>query len=312
MSLEFNNTIRDDRYNFIDKDLRQVFKKAVEKAGRKKIIFVEGYDDEVIYSILYEDKLDKLYFIDTSFTTETFNSDIKATGNCEQVKQHLRDFVKHLPKEKRFYGVIDRDLKTDQEVKEEKQQTCYDGRLFIFFEAYTLENYFIDSEILSEFLTGQSINHKRLIPLIKNGKEYLENEIIKPILSCLIDIAAANLTIRYFDPSQKFIEETISCEEQKIENRIVNKLNKIEKEYILSKFSEFKKDLIEKNEALKFASAKLYFASQFNRKLKKQTKVNIQLNNHKSELARILKGKELPKDFQDLLGLVLDSDYKDV
>ena len=56
MSLEFNNTISDDKYNFIDQDLRQVFKKAVEKAGRKKIIFVEGYDDEVIYSILYEDK----------------------------------------------------------------------------------------------------------------------------------------------------------------------------------------------------------------------------------------------------------------
>ena len=301
MSLQFHNTISDDRYNFIHKDLRQVFKKAVEKAGRKKIIFVEGYDDEVIYSILYEDKLDKLYFIDTSFTA----ADLKATGGCEQVKQHLKNFVKHLSKEKRFYGVIDRDLKTDHEVKEEKEQACYDGRLFIFFEAYTLENYFIESDTLSEFLKGQSINHKQLIPFINKEKENLEQEILKPILSCLTSIAAANLTIRDFDSSQSFVEETICCEEGKIENRILNKLNKFDKDRILSKFSEFKKDLIEKNEALKFASAKLYFASQFNRNLKKQTKVNIQLNNHKSELARILKNQELPKDFQDLLNLLL-------
>jgi hypothetical protein len=238
MSLEFNNTISDDKYNFIGQDLRQVFKKAVEKAGRKKIVFVEGYDDEVIYSILYEDKLNKLSFIDTSFTTEKLNSNLKATGGCEQVKQHLRDFVKHFSKDKRFYGVIDRDLKTDQEVKEEKEQACYDGRLFIFFEAYTLENYFIDSEILSEFLRGQSINHKKLIPFIYKEKEHLEQEIIKPILSCLTSIAAANLTIRAFDPSQSFIEETIYCEEGEIENRILNKLNKFDKDKILSKFSE--------------------------------------------------------------------------
>ncbi|WP_069472409.1 DUF4435 domain-containing protein [Candidatus Marithrix sp. Canyon 246] len=296
MSLQFNNTISDNKYNFIDQSLRQVFKTAVEKAGRKKIIFVEGYDDEVIYSILYEDNLDKLYFIDTSFTT----ADLKGTGGCEKVKQHLKDFVKHLPKEKRFYGIIDRDLKTDQEVKEEKQQVCYDGRLFIFFEAYTLENYFIDSDILYEFLVGQSISHKKLIPLIKNGKENLEQQIIQAILSCLTYIAAANLTIRYFDPSKSFLEETISCEEENIKNRILQKLNQFQKDQILSKFLEFKKELIENNEALKFASAKLYFASQFNRKLKKQTQVNIQLNNHKSELARILKEKQLPKDFQDL------------
>ncbi len=84
-------------------------------------------------------------------------------------------------------------------------------------------------------------------------------------------------------------------------------MNQFHKEYILSKFSEFKKDLIEKNEPLKFASAKEYFATQFNRKLRKQTenKVNIQLNNHKSELARLLKNRALPKDFQNLLSLIL-------
>jgi hypothetical protein len=45
----------DDRYNFLPKDLRKHFRNAVENAGRRNIVFVEGYDDEVIYTILYEE-----------------------------------------------------------------------------------------------------------------------------------------------------------------------------------------------------------------------------------------------------------------
>jgi hypothetical protein len=305
MSLQFNNIANDDRYSFLPKDLRQNFRNAVEKAGRRNIVFVEGYDDEVIYTILYEGNLKEFCFIDIGFTS----ADPKATktGNCEKVKQYLKYFVQHLPKDKRFYGVIDRDLKTDQEVKEEKNKHCYDGRLFIFFERYTLENYFVEPDILYEFLKGQSIKHKKqLIPILKQGKEHFETEVIKPILTCLTDIAAANLTIRSFDSSEKFLEDSISCEEIKIKNRVVHKLESTShnEDSILSEFSKFQKELIDKNEPLKFASAKGYFATQFNHKLKKQTGVNIQLNNHKSELARILKERGIPKDFRNLLSLI--------
>jgi len=308
MSIPFHNLANDEKYEFIHEDLREAFKKSVEKAGRKNIVFVEGYDDKVIYGILYEKYLEEeLGFIDISFEAEKVaNSDLQATGGCEKVKQFLQAFVKHLPKAKRFYGVIDRDLKTDQEVKEESEKPCYDGRLFIFFDRYTLENYFVEPDILFKFLNGQSIKHKKLIPILKSGQENFEKEVIDPILTCLIDIAAANLTIRFFDSSKKFLEETISCEEGKIENRVVQQLKQFQKENVSSKFSTFKKELIEKNEPLKFASAKGYFFGQFNRKLEEKTTVNIQLNNHKSELAHILKERELPKDFRDLLSLILN------
>jgi hypothetical protein len=220
-------------------------------------------------------------------------------------KHFLQAFVKHLPNAK--HGVIDRDLKTDEEVKEEREKPCYDGRLFILFERYTLENYFVEPEILFEFLNGQSITHKKLIPLLNKGKENFEKEVIAPILTCLIDIAAANLTIRFFDSSKKFLEETVSCEtgEIGIINRVVQNLKPFKKEEVSSKFSTFKTALIEKNEPRKFASAKKgYFSYQFNRKLQKQTTVNLQLNNHKSELAHLLKKRSLPKDFRDLLNLI--------
>jgi hypothetical protein len=81
---------------------------------------------------------------------------------------------------------------------------------------------------------------------------------------------------------------------------MVQNLKPFQKEEVSSQFSKFKTKLIEKNEPLKFASAKRYFSCQFNRKLKKQTTVNIQLNNYKSELAHLLKKRSLPKDFRDL------------
>ncbi len=307
MNISFHALANDEKYEFIHEDVREAFLKAVEKAGRKNIVFVEGYDDKVIYGILYQKYLEEeLCFIDISFEAEKLaNSDLKATGGCEKVKNCLQAFVKHLPT-KRFYGVIDRDLKTDEEVKTEREKPCYDGRLFIFFERYTLENYFVEPDILFEFLNGQSINHKKLILLLNKGKENFEKEILAPILTCLIDIAAANLTIRFFDSTKNFLEETVSCEKGEIgiENRVVQNLKPFQKEEVSSQFSKFKTKLIEKNEPLKFASAKRYFSCQFNWKLKKQTTVNIQLNNHKSELAHLLKKRSLPKDFRDLLSLI--------
>jgi hypothetical protein len=310
MTLQFHKIVNDDRYHFIHDNLRQVFRKAIEKAGRKNIVFVEGYDDKVIYGILYEEYLKaKLCFIDISFEAEkVVDSEFKSTGGCEKVKQHLRDFVQYLPTEKRFYGVIDRDLKTDEIVKAERKKPDYDGRLFIFFERYTLENYFVEPDILFKFLEGQSIKHKKLIALLEKGTENLEKEVINPILTCLASIAAANLTIRNFKPSEEFLRNTTPCKEEVILKAIEQKLKRpqTQQKALSLKFLAFKKDIIEKKETQKFASAKQYLSTQLNMKLRETFEIpaSIELNNYKSELARILKEKGLPKDFQDLLSLI--------
>ena len=141
------------KYDFIvESELRS----NLREASRENIVFVEGYDDEVIYNIVYKNEdLHNVVFMDVSLGAKT-------TGGCEKVKDILIACVEKLPDEKRFYGVIDRDLKTDQKVIEEMEKSCYDGRLFIFFERYTLENYFIEIEVLYEFLRGQSLRYKGL------------------------------------------------------------------------------------------------------------------------------------------------------
>jgi len=164
--------ISDTKFDFIeDEELRNELRKRVMKAGRKNIVFVEGYDDKIIYDIVYKNYLDRLHFIGTSMkSAKRDDSCENITGGCEKVKNLLKKFVSGLPNEKRFYGVIDRDLKLDEEIESERNLTCYDHRLFIFFERYTLENYFIEINILCDFLHDKSMNNKNLIPLLSSER----------------------------------------------------------------------------------------------------------------------------------------------
>lgn len=289
-------TISDMRYDFIsDVNVRD----AILKAGRRKIAFVEGYDDKVIFEIIYEENLIRLAFIDIS--TQTQNGQ---AGGCDKVKSFLKQCIENLPTDKRFFGIIDRDLNTDADIETEKNLPCYDNRLFIFTERYTLENYFIDVNVLAKFLEGKSIPHRGLRLLIQDVVKL--TEIVSDIISCMATIAAANFTIRHFDPTQKFVEGTIDCAEDKIEKRISDRLKQqsetIMKSQINQEFNSYKN--LVNGDGLKFTSAKDYFATQFNSCLKKSCKVEININNHKSELARILKNK-LPTEFTQLLNFMV-------
>ncbi len=300
--------ISDSKYDFLpeENDFRASMKFSIAKAGRKKVIFVEGYDDEVVFEIIYEDYLTKLSFIDVSLENakRTSYPNVIAGGGCERVKFLLTEFIKNI-KEKRFYGIIDRDLKTDQEIQIEITKACYDGRLFIFRERYTLENYFINLDVLKAFIHGQSAVHKKLIPLV-NDEAKLEN-IIDSILSCLVDIAAANLTIRYFDKSVPFVEETITGDTDEIKERVYKKLEKCEdcvKDSMDRKFKSFTDFILQSEDNVqKFTSAKTYFAFQFNKCLHEGYGINLQINKHKSELARILKDY-LPDEFKQILNFL--------
>jgi hypothetical protein len=200
--------IGDAKYHFLSEaeGFRAAMHFAIVKAARRKVIFVEGYDDKTVFEILYQEHLSELYFIDVSLEeakithpkvkVKVMDECNKGLGACDQVKSLLSCFVKFLPQEKRFYGVIDRDLKTDQEVEADRNEACYDGKLFIFQERYTLENYFIRLDVLKTFIHGQSINHHKLIPLVDDDAQL--REIIDDIISCLAEIAAANLTISIF------------------------------------------------------------------------------------------------------------------
>jgi len=285
------STISDTKYHFIS---NVAIRNVILNAGRKqKIAFVEGCDDKVVFDILYKENRLDFAFIDVSNHKEQM-------GGCDKVKSFLKQCVASLPTDKRFFGIIDRDLNTDADIEIEKNLPDYDNRLFIFTERYTLENYFVDIDVLAEFLRGQSINHKSLIRLINDAEKL--KQIVSEIILCLANVAAANFTIRHFDNTKQFIERSIECGEIEIKQRIQHLFQTVEVARVNERFDHFRE--LVNGDGLKFASAKDYFAAQFNIHLEKLYKVNIQLNNHKSELARILKEK-LPFEFKQLREFIM-------
>lgn len=128
-------------------------------------------------------------------------------------------------------------------------------------------------------------------------------EIIDDILSCLAKIAATNLTIRWFDKTKSFVYETIGCTALEIENDVLWKLSHFPTDSVKNEFQSFKNFTMQSypDNIQKFASAKTYFATQFNRSLKTDYSVDLQINNHKQDLARILKVLPFPADFFNVL-----------
>ncbi|CAG1021916.1 hypothetical protein MTYM_01345 [Methylococcales bacterium] len=297
--------INDRKFDFISEvSLRN----EVIKAGRKKVIFVEGYDDKIIFGILFSDYLDRLYFIDVSLeeAKRIDNENLSAEGGCERVKRLLSDFVSNIPQERRFYGIIDRDLKKDYEIETEKNNRNYDKKLFIFTERYTLENYFISLDVLLEFIKGQSYLQKKLIPLSSNKSDF-QSKILNPIYLCFVKIGAANLTIQYFNSLKavgekriSYIRKNIECES--IEDEIFSVLHEFNITAVQNQFDTCKNFISESEENIqKFVSAKTYFDFNFDKKLKEYCGTPLSINRYKSELARILKEKGLPNDFKELL-----------
>ncbi len=294
--------INDQRYSFVSE---VALINEILLAGRKRVVFVEGYDDKRIFDIIYAEYLSNnaLYFIDISLeVAKKISSDtVDALGGCESVKNTLKAFVQHLPNEKRFFGVIDRYLKTDTEIQEEASKPFYNGRLFIFLTRYTIENYFIEAGVLRELIKDISVSNKKLITL---NLSKIEEDIIQPILNCMAIIAAANLTIRYFDNSVSFLESTIICSD--IQSRLLQKLSSYTTELVLDKFSESRTYTSGSNDIThKFASAKTYFSCQFNLNIEKSCGANLQINNHKASLARISKEIGIPKEFNKLLLFIM-------
>ena len=276
--------IRDDKFDFLeDAALRKELRRLIMKAGRRRVLFVEGYDDKIIFEILYKEYLEELYFVDTSMKVLSENY----PGGCEAVKSLLQQFVAHLPNERRFFGVIDRDLRFDKEVEIERSLPAYDRRLFIFFERYTLENYFVEVEVLCDFLHDKSIGIAGLKSFVSDDN-FRKNvaALMDEVLDCLTKIGAANLAIKDFNPGVTFLEKSIDCES--LERRVLDKLKHFSSADVRSALSRFESMIREDKSVQKFASAKLYFSYQFNRQMKKKN-VDIQFNRHKSELAKILK-----------------------
>ncbi len=284
--------IKGGKFSFID---NENIRNQIDEAGRKFIVFVEGYDDRVIYRILYEDKSDRIEFIDVSLYGQS-------TGGAKEVKEYVEKMVFHLKNEEYYFGITDRDFRTDEELEDEKNDPKYNNKLYIFSERYTLENYFIDPNLLLRFLEGKSISNKGLIDILDINKiEQITTEICRK----LVIISAANWTLKFF--GEKFVRRSTPCEESVVKKILINKiLDKygVEVEDCTEHYEYYKNYISNRISQLQKYIHGKYFLFQFNEAIKRETqkssdrKINIDIDNAKDNLARILKTIGLSDDFK--------------
>lgn len=288
-------TVRGNRYHFIeDSELRD----RIDEAGRRNIIFVEGYDDEIIYNILYSERLSEAVFVDVSSANYS-------EGGCKKVKKLIKDVIEQLNDDNRFYAIIDRDFLTDEERLEEMEKEEFQGNLYIFSERYTLENYFIEPGVLSTFLTEMSIGNKNWQTLAGEGKM---TEIIGDTLSSLTTISAANILLK--NNRKKYLDISKPCDKNIVLGNLLSALSDSQSmttEQITEEYNSLLRNLeAEDTKLQKYINGK-YFFHHFNKKVKEELEASIgkQGSNvfskiSKPYLARILKDVGLQDDFREL------------
>ena len=99
--------------------------------GSRKLVFLEGDDDLRVFKTWFQQDLSRIYFF--------------AAGGCSNVKRFLQETLEHSTK-KKIYGIIDRDFRTEEEVKSDKTEN-----LFILTR-YAIENYLLEADAVCDTL----------------------------------------------------------------------------------------------------------------------------------------------------------------
>lgn len=123
-------------------DLPESLTIAIQQAGSRKLVLIEGENDQTVFESSYKKDLSRLHF-----------------HNCDGVT-HVENYVELLKKKaqtKRFFGIRDRDFLDDKQVEESYQS---DSQLFVL-RWYCIENYLLDNELIFNELSIKHTKSKR-------------------------------------------------------------------------------------------------------------------------------------------------------
>jgi hypothetical protein len=199
----------------IPKELKNIL---FELGKSRKLALVEGRDDSAILKEWFEEKSSKLLFF--------------PAGNCDKVKEYL-DYILDEPTKRRYFGIIDRDFRYDEEV-EFIYNSDYNGNLFIW-RKYCIENYlFNEKAILKEldkaYVSGET-GHE-----ISSGNEM--KEIILQVLVNTKYLMAGNWTIKELGKGQTYIGAGFENDRDKVLGVVKGKLSDVLEEKIEKVFSQ--------------------------------------------------------------------------
>ncbi len=114
-------------------DLPEPLVIAIQQAGNRKLILVEGETDQEVFENCYKKYLSSLYFYEC--------------GGEVHVAKYLKMLDK-ISRSKRFFGILDKDFKDNEIITTSRSDN---SRLFIL-KWYCIENYLLDTELVFDEL----------------------------------------------------------------------------------------------------------------------------------------------------------------
>jgi hypothetical protein len=281
--------IQGNKFSFI-KDSE--IKNSIDEAGKRIVIFVEGYDDKIIFEIFFYEYNNQVAFIDVD--------------GCGKVEKYVENCVCNLKKEAFYFGIIDRDFRTNDEIEQKTADTKYNNKLFVFKERYTIENYLIEDNLLLHFL--KSKNKKYNNYTLEKIKILIEETFQDLILLSVGNFILLQHKKEFFNKDASIIPQNFIASRvaEKIYGKNCDENNKKE---IADKIEDYQRKITLEdceNNYHKFISGK-YFFVYFGGK--------VGFTNFKNELdnlARILVfelkniSKEILHDIPDFIGLIKD------
>lgn len=268
-----------NEYDFLPQELTS----KIRQAGTRKVVFVEGETDERIFSILFRQECAGV-------------ANFIAVNGCLNVKKYVSDMIE----KKDFFGIIDRDFKSDEERNQEIQE--HHNRLYIH-QRYTIENYLIETMVLRELLMDQKLYH--------NISDAELEEIIHTILKNLISIMAGNWILLKF--SESFLNQDMKLGEGSPDDKNIVWLNVLKKlkesgcnfdeNEIKSEYENFIKKIKQNsgdiNELHKYINGKYFFI-----KFAIKNRFSLRHKEIRYHLARILKEEGLQQELKDILKFI--------
>ena len=189
---------------------------AIQQAGSRKFVLVEGDDDQLAFENSYKKYLSQIYF--------------HSCGGSNMVENHFNQ-LKNIAQTKRFFGIRDRDFLDDEQVENSYEQNSQ----FYILKWYCIENYLLDEVLIfKELCVRHKENYREKIGCssIENIKQYFIE-----LRQSLCAITAAEWLISEFN------ERKVA---QNIENSETERV-----EYFSTGFDTKKRELIVKQLAQK-------------------------------------------------------------
>jgi predicted ATPase len=261
----------------------------------QKIVFVEGRTDKQILENLFEEFNDVVSFVKTEGLRR-----MMGLGSV------VADLLDQVTKYETFYMVRDRDLLTDEQIKEIREK--YSGKVFVW-KARSIENYLLIPNILIEVLNQLGVkafdNEEVALKALKEIADSLKTDMLSDMVAS--DIHRKLTETEFGLPSvstEKDLEEKVLQIGGAKRSKLIEQLS----DDALKKILEEKKAFVNSvwdTDCLQLSDGKRMLQELINRYIKPQGR-NIDVESLESLIVNHMKlARMFPEDIQEVMKEIL-------